>query len=153
MGAKIPGGSPAKEDRMNRLKKVVVVDDDLKVTTLVEKALTQKGFQVFTATEGKKALELVENEKPDLLITDILQPGHDGVSLCNLIKQDISLCHIKVIIISGVYNETNFKLLSNCSPDGFIEKPIDVKRLADMILEKINQGSGNADRPDSGEFL
>ena len=145
-------GCPAREGRMNRLKKVVVVDDDLKVTTLVEKALIQKGFQVFTAAEGKKALELVENEKPDVLITDILQPGYDGVSLCNLIKKDTLLRHIKVIIISGVYNEAKFKLLSECSPDGFIEKPIDVKTFPEQVirvLEKMDQDSGKADRPGS----
>ena len=129
---------------MNRLKKIVVVDDDLKVTTLVEKALSQKGFQVFTAAEGKKALELVETEKPDILITDILQPGHDGINLCNLIKRDDSLSHIKVIVISGVYKEGNFKLLSSCSPDGFIEKPIDIKSLSDMIMEKIHRVDENA---------
>jgi DNA-binding response OmpR family regulator len=125
---------------MNRLKKVVVVDDDLKVTTLVEKVLTENGFQVFTAAEGKRALELVESEKPDVLVTDILQPGHDGVSLCNLIKKDATLSHIKVIIISGVYNEANFKLLTNCTPDGFIAKPLDAGKLIDLVKRIFNTG-------------
>jgi two-component system alkaline phosphatase synthesis response regulator PhoP len=120
-------------------KKVVVVDDDLKVTMMMERALIKRGFRVFSANEGKKALELVKNEKPDVLVTDILQPGLDGVSLCNLIKNDAIFGDIKVIIISGVYNETSFKTQMDCRADGFIEKPIDMNNLADLIVKKINK--------------
>ena len=63
---------------MLKSKKAVVVDDDEKVITLIEKTLIRNGFQVFSAHEGQKALELVRREKPQVLITDILQPGLDG---------------------------------------------------------------------------
>jgi len=120
-------------------KKVVVVDDDMKVTMLMERALMKRGFQVFTANEGKKALELVKTKDPDVVVTDILQPGLDGVSLCNLIKNDPILANIKVIIISGVYNEANFKMQMDCRHDGFIEKPIDINNLVELIVKKIGQ--------------
>ncbi|UCH93568.1 MAG: response regulator [Candidatus Aminicenantes bacterium] len=124
---------------MSESKKIVVVDDDLKVTILVKKKLTEKGFQVFSTNDGTKALELVENEKPDVLVTDILQPGLDGVSLCNSIKNHPTLGDTKVIIISGVYNEANFRLQMDCQPDGFVEKPIDVNQLGDVVMEKIKE--------------
>ena len=120
-------------------KKVVVVDDDLKVTMMMERALIKRGFRVFSANEGKKALELVKNENPDVLVTDILQPGLDGVSLCNLIKNDSILGDIKVIIISGVYNEASFKTQMDCRADGFIEKPVDMNNLVDLIVKKIKK--------------
>jgi CheY-like chemotaxis protein len=120
-------------------KKVVVVDDDLKVTMMMERALIRRGFQVFSANEGKKALELVKNENPDVLVTDILQPGLDGVSLCNLIKNDPTHGDTKVIIISGVYNEASLKTQMDCQPDGFIEKPVDMNNLVDLIVKKINK--------------
>jgi sigma-B regulation protein RsbU (phosphoserine phosphatase) len=126
---------------MSEGKKIVVVDDDLKVTMLVEKALTERGFRVFSTNEGRKALELVEMEKPDVLITDILQPGLDGVSLCNSIKNDPKFSNTRIIIISGVYNEANFRLQMDCRPDGFIEKPIDINQLADVVMEKLNEWS------------
>ena len=120
-------------------KKVVVVDDDLKVTMLMERALMKRGFQVFSANEGKKALELVKTKNPDVVVTDILQPGLDGVSLCNLIKNDPILANIKVIIISGVYNEASFKMQMDCPNDGFIEKPVDMNNLVELIVKKIGQ--------------
>lgn len=128
---------------------VVVVDDDLKVTTLLERALIKRGFRVFSTQEGKKALELVENERPDILITDILQPGLDGVSLCNAVKKNPAHSDTRVIIISGVYNETSFRLQMDCRPDGFIEKPIDINKLSDLIIERINNGIDRSDNKDN----
>lgn len=119
-------------------KKVVVVDDDLKVTMMMERGLIRRGFQVFSANEGKKAMELVKNENPDVVVTDILQPGLDGVSLCNLIKNNPEFGDTKVIIISGVYNEANFRTHMDCNPDGFIEKPVDMNELVELIVKKIN---------------
>ena len=118
-------------------KKVVIVDDDLKVIMMMERGLLKRGFQVFSTNEGKKALDLVQKEKPDVLVTDILQPGLDGVSLCNAVKNDPSLSDTQVIIISGVYNEASFKSHMDCHPDGFIEKPIDMSKLSQLIVDKI----------------
>jgi len=122
---------------MLQSKKVVVVDDDEKVTILMEKALIRKGFQVFSAQEGKKALELIRKEKPQVVITDILQPGLDGGQLCRMIKDDPELEHIKVVIITAIYTETNFRLQVGCRYDAFIEKPIDMNRLTAVVLEKV----------------
>jgi CheY-like chemotaxis protein len=124
---------------MLQSKKVVVVDDDEKVITLMEKALIRKGFQVFSAHEGKKALELVRREKPQVVITDILQPGLDGGQLCSMVKNDPELENIKVIIITAVYTEANFRLQINCRYDAFIEKPIDINRLTAVVMEKVEE--------------
>lgn len=124
---------------MSNGKKVVVVDDDIKVIMLVETALTQMGFQVFSADEGKKALELVKKEKPAVLIADILMPGMDGVALCKAVKDDPETGDIKVILITGVYNQASFKLEMNCRADGFIEKPVDIEEFSRLVNETVNQ--------------
>ncbi len=117
--------------------KAVIVDDDIKIIILVEKALTELGFVVYSATEGKKALELVQDEKPDLLVSDILQPGLDGVRLCNLIKKDPQLSHTKIFLVTGVYNRTSFKLQMDCEPDAFIEKPVDMTQFQETVKRLI----------------
>lgn len=124
---------------MLKSKKAVVVDDDEKVIALIEKTLIRNGFQVFSAHEGQKALELVRREKPQVLITDILQPGLDGGQLCGTVKNDPELGDIKVIIITGIYTEANFKLQVNCRYDAFIEKPIDMNRLSAVVMEKVKE--------------
>lgn len=124
---------------MLKSKKAVVVDDDEKVITLIEKTLIRNGFQVFSTLEGQKALELVRREKPQVLITDILQPGLDGGQLCSTVKNDPELGDIKVIIITGIYTEANFKLQVNCRYDAFIEKPVDMNRLSAVVMEKVKE--------------
>lgn len=121
---------------MSNDKKIVVVDDDAKIIILVEKVLTQLGFRVLSASEGKKALELVKKEKPVLLISDILQPGIDGIGLCQSIKEDPQLGDIKVILMSGVYKQASLKReIMGCTPDAFIEKPLEIEQLKDLVEE------------------
>ena len=118
-------------------KTIVVVDDDAKVIILVEKVLTRLGYRVLSTDNGKRALDWVKNERPDLLISDILQPGIDGVGLCQAIKGDPQLEDIKVILMSGVYKQTSFKReMMGIAPDGFIEKPLEVQQLENLV-EKI----------------
>lgn len=122
---------------MSNQRKAVVVDDDLKILMLLEKALTGMGFQVFQADNGNKALALVKQEKPDLLIADILIPGIDGIKLCKQVKAEYSEDSIKVIIITGVFNESNFRLEMDCNADAFIAKPLDLKKLTQLIAAKV----------------
>jgi len=122
---------------MSNDKTIVVVDDDAKVIILVEKVLTGMGYRVLSTENGKRALDWVKNERPVLLISDILQPGIDGVGLCQLIKEDPQLEDIKVILMSGVYKHTSFKReIMGAAPDGFIEKPLEVQQLENLV-EKI----------------
>ncbi len=117
-------------------KKAVVVDDDRKVLMLLEKALLGFGIQVLTAENGTKALELIKKEKPDLVVTDILIPGLDGIQLCNSIQEDPNL-NSKVIMITGVYNEASYRLEMDCKADAFIEKPIDIGKLKTVITQHL----------------
>jgi sigma-B regulation protein RsbU (phosphoserine phosphatase) len=115
-------------------KTIVVVDDDAKVIILVEKVLTRLGYRVLTTDNGKRALDWVKNERPVVLISDILQPGIDGVGLCQSIKGDPQLQDIKVILMSGVYKQTSFKReMMGIAPDGFIEKPLEVQQLENLV--------------------
>jgi two-component system alkaline phosphatase synthesis response regulator PhoP len=123
---------------MAEAKKAVVVDDDPKIVMLVDKALQRLGYQVFDSADGNMALELVKKEKPQLLITDILLPGIDGVDLCRAVKTDAELQDTKVIMVTGVYNEANFRLEMECSADAFIEKPLDIGKLERLVEEKVN---------------
>lgn len=120
---------------MSIMKKVVVVDDDEKVIAQVDAALTREGFRVFGATEGHRALELVKAEEPEILITDILQPGLDGAQLCQSISNEPHLKGVKIIVISGVYNESMFKYQMNCRYDAFLEKPIDSGKLTGLVKD------------------
>jgi len=114
--------------------KVVIVDDDVKVVILLEKVLANLGFEVFSAGDGDKAFELVKQEKPDLLISDMLIPGIHGIELSKMIKQDPDLQKIIVVLMTSVYSKLEYTSQDmNSMADKFVEKPIDVKEMISLI--------------------
>jgi len=124
---------------MSVSKKAIVVDDDKKSLMLVDAILTPLGYEVVMAAEGKKALELVKKEKPALFICDLLLPGIHGVELCNMIKQDPELAGVKIIAISAVYRESNYKLALDCQADAFLEKPFSMDDM-EVLVHEVEKG-------------
>jgi CheY-like chemotaxis protein len=117
------------------IKKAVVVDDDKKTVIMVENVLSKMGYRVISAYEGEEGFTQVKKEKPDLLVTDLLMPGMHGAELCSKIKAEPALGHVKILAISGVYNETQFRLDLHCKADAFMEKPLSVNALERKVKE------------------
>ena len=114
-------------------KKAVVVDDDKKTVIFVETVLSKMGYRVLGAYEGIEGLTLVKKEKPDLLVIDLLLPGLHGAELCRKVKEEPALSHVKIIAISGVYNETQYRLNLDCKADAFMTKPLSVEALERQV--------------------
>jgi two-component system alkaline phosphatase synthesis response regulator PhoP len=123
---------------MSNSKSAVIVDDDQKIIIMTGETLSRMGFRIFSAGDGKKGLKLIKEVKPDLVICDLLLPGIHGAELCNLIRQDMSLDKTKIIAISAVYNESDYKLVMNCKADAFIEKPFDIDDFEHLVNEVID---------------
>jgi CheY-like chemotaxis protein len=83
------------------MKKILVADDNLEALSVLEKRLKQGGYEVFTATSGKEALERVKSDKPDLMLLDIVLPDMDGYTLVAAFKKDKFLKDIPVIFITA----------------------------------------------------
>ena len=82
-------------------KLIVAVDDSLTVRKIVSITLERMGYRVMTAPEGPKGLELVVQQKPDLILLDITMPGMDGYQVCKAIKQNQATKRIPVVMLSG----------------------------------------------------
>jgi PAS domain S-box-containing protein len=84
--------------------RVLVVDDDQKISSLLTEIIGNEGYEVMSAANGRSALELVQTFAPDVVISDVLMPVLGGLDLCRLIKQDVQTADIPVILISGLRN-------------------------------------------------
>jgi CheY-like chemotaxis protein len=122
---------------MSDSKSAVIVDDDQKIIIMTGEILSRMGYRIFSAGDGKKGLEMIKQVKPDLIVCDLLLPGIHGAELCNLIRQDMNLDETKIIAISAVYNESDYKLVMNCKADAFIEKPFDIDDFEHLVHEVI----------------
>ena len=82
-------------------RRILVVDDNVKIVTLLRQGLTAEGYQVVTAQDGLEALALVASCPPDLILLDIDLPGLSGSEICRRLKSDPATRLIPIVMITG----------------------------------------------------
>ena len=101
---------------------VLVVEDNDTMRELIRNALV-KDYDILSAGDGEEALSIVRNSRVDLVVSDIMMPRMDGCELCNAIKEDLSLSHIPVLLLTAAVGvETHIRSLKS-GADAYIEKP------------------------------
>jgi DNA-binding response OmpR family regulator len=80
-------------------KKILVIDDDAKITRVLDLKLSKAGYQVIVAANGKAGLNLFRAQRPDMVITDILMPGKDGLETIIELRRDFP--EVKIVALSG----------------------------------------------------
>lgn len=118
-----------------------MVEDVPNVLELLEVTLRFKGYPVVTARNGLEALEKVAQERPALIITDILMPKMDGYALVHNLRKDPLTRYIPVIFVSATYitpEDKNFAL--SLGSVRFVEKPIDAEDFLLTVAEILTQG-------------
>lgn len=111
---------------------VLIAEDSSEMRNYLAKELSAE-YNILTAANGADALELVRNNKIDLVISDIMMPIMDGCELCNSIKSDSDLSHVPVILLTAAVGvETRIETLES-GADGYIEKPFPIELLMSNI--------------------
>ena len=120
---------------------VLVVDDIPDILQLLDATLQFKGFRVVTARNGKEALEAILQERPALVIADILMPQMDGFSLLHRIRLDPETRDIPVIFLSATYIAAEDKDFARAlGVTRFMEKPVDWEKFLPIISEILTKG-------------
>ncbi|MCX8127639.1 MAG: response regulator [Synergistetes bacterium] len=126
---------PEKTSNNNFKKKILVVDDSTIILKIIESTLTNAGFHVITSDNGKQALLKAKAEKPDLILTDIMMPEMDGLTLCEEIRKDPYTQRIPIIIVSAKGQKKDVLEALKRGANGYIVKPFSSK---DLILRVKN---------------
>ena len=122
---------------MSNGNRVLLVDDDEKILRILKLQLQHNQFEVFTAEDGNKALEIFVNEQNiPLILLDIMLPGIDGIALCKKFKAINPA--VKVIIVSAKDQSKDVVQGLNSGADDYIRKPF----IFDELLARIMQISG-----------
>ena len=112
-------------------KKILVVDDELALVRLVDQVLTEKGYEVLSASNGQEALRLLFDHKPDLVLLDVVMPQMDGWQTCSRIR-DIS--DIPIIILTGERkDEDDIVRGLDYGADEYLLKPVGSKELVARV--------------------
>ncbi len=124
---------------------LLVVEDNNDILKFLETTLNFKGYRVMIAHNGEEALDAMQNERPSLIITDILMPKMDGFSLLNHLRTNPETQNIPVILISAFYIELEDKIFAyTLGATRFIKKPINMEDFMQAIEELLAQGEHSA---------
>ncbi|HNW43559.1 MAG TPA: response regulator [Elusimicrobiales bacterium] len=110
-------------------KKILIVEDENLIAKVLSIRFENLGHKVFVAADGEAGLALVKKEKPDLVMLDIGLPKIDGNTLCELIKTDADLKHIKVVMLTGKSLLGDMENAFHAGADLYVSKPYDWARL------------------------
>ena len=118
---------------MNEKKRILVVDDDHITRDLICFKLQEGGYDVFTASQCLEALVSMKENKPDLVLLDIMMPGLSGLEVLNLIRAEHIVEKLPVIIISQSDDTEMILAAEKLGADGYLVKPFEMEILFDKI--------------------
>lgn len=129
-------------DKKTNMDKILVVDDDIDILTLVNMTLTMNGFDVTVLSRWEGIDNTIENFEPDLILLDVSLGGADGREICKTLKAQEETRHIPVILFSA--NIEMEKSIENCNAQAFISKPYELSNFLNTIKSNIEISKYNS---------
>lgn len=112
--------------------KILIIDDEVDLTTLIAKRIRSAGYDVSCHFDGKDAIKTIKYEVPDLILLDLKLPDISGIDLYKTLKKEPDLKNIPVIFISAMHKEKDY-CLNVLGAQGFITKPYHAQTLLNSI--------------------
>lgn len=125
--------------------KILIVEDDLRIASLLEKGLAQHGYHTQLAYDGTDAIALLESNSFDLLITDIVMPKIDGVALVKWLREQNSWMPVIMLTALGTTNQKVGGF--DAGADDYMVKPFEMKELIARVQVLLKRTQGNQQNP------
>jgi two-component system cell cycle response regulator DivK len=121
------------------MAKILIVEDNEMNMRLFADLVKTKGHEVFECLEGKKALQMAKDIKPDLILMDIQMPEVDGLTVTKLIRQEKEIAKTKIIAVTAFAMPGDLDRILEGGLDDYISKPISVPKFLDMIEKALTE--------------
>src|SRR5881397_4041201 len=121
-------------------KKILLADDSITIQKVIELTFSDEDFEVVTVSNGRLAVEKVQEVRPDLVLCDIIMPEKDGYEVCDFIKKNAATAHIPVLLLTGAFEPFDQERASRVGCDGFLAKPFEPQTLIAKVKELLSRG-------------
>ena len=125
-------------------KTVLVVDDEQSIMELLVFNLQKEGYNTLEAYDGVTAVEMAMNEKPDLILLDVMIPKIDGISVCKKIRYALNISNIPILMISAKDTESDKIVGLEMGADDYITKPFQIREVMARIKANLRKAELNA---------
>ena len=123
--------------------KILIVEDELTLQETLAYNLEHQGYQVFTASDGNKAIELAKECNPDLILLDIMLPGIDGFEVCRILRKDML---VPILMLTARDDEIDRVVGLEVGADDYLTKPFSMRELVARVkalLRRVRQMQSN----------
>ena len=124
-------------------EKVLIVDDEEHIVELLQFNLVNAGYKVITANNGLDALNKLKENKPDLLLLDLMLPGMDGLDVCKEIKRDKETSKTSIIMLTAKSEELDKILGLELGADDYITKPFSIRELLARVKAVLRRSNSD----------
>jgi len=123
--------------------RILVVDDEVQIVRVLRGYLEKAGFAVLTANDGREGLRLARQERPDLVILDLMLPGMDGLDVCRALRKDSEL---PIIMLTARVEETDRLIGLELGADDYVTKPFSPREVVARVRAVLRRARPDAPR-------
>ena len=124
--------------------RILVVDDEVQIVRVLRGYLEQSGMAVLTAHDGREALRLARQERPDLIILDLMLPEMDGMDVCRTLRQE---SNVPIIMLTARVEETDRVLGLELGADDYVVKPFSPREMVARVRAVLRRGQPDPEAP------
>jgi DNA-binding response OmpR family regulator len=122
-------------------KRILVIDDEMDFVKMLRARLQIEGYEVLTAEDGTKGIQIARKEKPDVIILDIMMPGMDGHMVCDTLKKSTLTWSIPIIYLTAKTSQADEVLAMEKGAKYFLTKPYNPSVLLEMVRSAIMESN------------
>ena len=126
---------------MNELNKIIIVEDDATIRTILQMMLRNAGFtHVICATRGDEGLDLIRRERPQLVLLDLMLPGLDGLTVCRRVREDPTFVDTRIVMLTAKSEDADVVHGLELGADDYVTKPFSREVLLARIHAVLRRG-------------
>ena len=123
------------------MKKILIADDEPNIVTALEFLLEHNGYQVLVARNGGAALKMIEDERPDLVLLDVMMPVKSGYEVCQRMRERADWRDIKIVMLTAKGRDVEMSKGLSIGADLYITKPFSTQELVAKINALLQAGA------------
>ena len=119
------------------MKTILIIDDNEDIRTLIKAVLNTYGFNVIEASDGQIGVQMLRDQRPDLVVCDINMPGMDGYQTLGAVRESSTTAPTPFILMTGLDSRVGFRRGMTCGADDYLVKPFAPDELVEAVMSRL----------------